>query len=805
MSKQTKLNYPILDEEGGSVYWSKGMPESACIVDSLSGVLLIPLQEEVFFPYLHVSTLITNNKIAEELKRLYQSKGWGLFLTQPENFPDSLDKVKPSDLNGFIGVLGRVANIEEIPMKGLMIEIDLSHQGVIKKLTRRKSLLYASVDVLMLELIMPSSDELQNGNKLEEIYSRLKKYLNQNDNEQLSKLLNQLPENSVRRLSFMIQNSPLHVDQRYSLLLETSLSQRRNFLISMLEEEIENLKIRSEIGNKAMSELGQRQREEFLRQQLQQIRNELGEGEDSEFEELKERALNKKWTTETEKKFEKEMRRLSRFNPNTPDYAVQYTYIDTFLSLPWLKFDSADFSLDKVEEILNRDHFGMEKVKERIIEQMAVMKLRKDTKSPIICLYGPPGVGKTSLGKSIAEATGRKYVRVALGGLHDEAEIRGHRKTYLGSMPGRIIHAIEQAGTSDPVMVLDEIDKIGNDYKGDPQQALLEVLDPEQNCKFRDNYLDHEYDLSKVLFIATANSLQGLSSPLLDRMELIEIPGYVINEKIEIAKRHLIPRDLTELGFEENEVSFSDEAIRNIINSYTRESGVRKLEKRICEVLRKLARQKASGKEFPTLVEADMLNEYLGKPDTFNNDGVDSENIGIVTGLAWTQVGGEILFIESSVAPGKEEKLVLTGNLGDVMKESAMIALQYIKANYEKIGIPESALKFGTLHIHVPEGAVPKDGPSAGVSLLTSIASTFSGRKVKSHLAMTGEITLRGKVLPVGGIREKILAAKRAGVKDIILCEKNQKDIQEINPEYLFGLNFHYVNSVDEVLDFALV
>ncbi len=551
--------------------------------------------------------------------------------------------------------------------------------------------------------------------------------------------------------------------------------------------------------------MGQRQREEFLRTQMQQIKNELGDSEEAELDELRQRAEYKEWNEETRERFEKELKKLQRFNPTSADYAIQYAYIDTYLDLPWEHCDNSDFTLDKVEEVLERDHYGLEKVKERIVEQMAVLKLRHDTKAPILCLYGPPGVGKTSLGKSVAEALGRKYVRVALGGLHDEAEIRGHRRTYLGSMPGRIINALEKCGTSDPVMVLDEIDKIGADYKGDPSQALLEVLDPEQNCKFHDNYIDQDYDLSKVLFIATANTLSTISSPLLDRMELIEIGGYIEAEKIEIAKRHLIPKSLVEHGFAEDEMTFSDDALMEIITEYTRESGVRRFEKKINEIMRKQARLKASGKEFPKTVDAELVKKYLGKAEAFNDVYENNDIPGIVTGLAWTQAGGEILFIESSVAPGKEGKLTLTGNLGDVMKESAMLALQYIKANHERLGIPEKALEFGTVHVHVPEGAVPKDGPSAGVTIVTSLASTFTGRKVRSHLAMTGEITLRGKVLPVGGIKEKILAAKRAGIKTVMLCEKNRRDIEEIKPEYIDGLDFHFVGSVEEVLDFALL
>lgn len=539
---------------------------------------------------------------------------------------------------------------------------------------------------------------------------------------------------------------------------------------------------------------------------MKAIREELGEENDqSDENELRARAKEKKWSKEAANHFEKELAKLWRFNPNSPEYAIQYSYIDTLLNLPWNSYTNDNFSLEKVEKILDRDHYGLEQVKERIIEQMAVIKLRNDLKAPIICLYGPPGVGKTSLGKSIADALGRKYARVSFGGLHDEAEIRGHRRTYIGAMPGRIISALSKCGSGNPVFVLDEIDKIGKDFKGDPSTALLEVLDPEQNSKFHDNYIDFDYDLSKILFIATANSLSEISRPLLDRMEIIEIGGYIPEEKIEIAKRHLVPKCLKEHGFSENELQFSKDSLNFIITRYTCESGVRQLEKKISKVLRKIARLKASEKEFPKKIDSKIVREYLGKEEV-NPDLYENNNFaGVVTGLAWTQVGGEILFIESSLTPGNGEKLTLTGNLGDVMKESATIALQYIKAHAKKIGINPEVFTKTNVHIHVPEGAIPKDGPSAGITMATSLASSFSGRKVRDKLAMTGEITLRGKVLPVGGIKEKILAAKRAGITDIILSSENEKDINEINSRYLKGLDFHYVNTVEEVLDYALL
>ena len=489
---------------------------------------------------------------------------------------------------------------------------------------------------------------------------------------------------------------------------------------------------------------------------------------------------------------------------STPEYGIQYTYLNTLLSLPWDRKKDSPIDLDHVEEILNRDHYGLDKIKDRILEQVAVMKLRGDMKAPILCLYGPPGVGKTSLGKSVAEALGREYARISLGGLHDEAEIRGHRRTYIGAMPGRIIAALEKTESNNPVIVLDEIDKISKDIKGDPSAALLEVLDPEQNSKFHDNYIDVDYNLSDVLFIATANTLDTISAPLLDRMELLEVTGYIVEEKIEIAKRHLLPKALSDLGFEADDVKVSDEGIRFITEKYTRESGVRQLDKAIRRLLRRLARLKATGKPLPEEIGQNEAKSILGKELHLGEIYEGNEYVGVVTGLAWTAAGGEILYIESSLSKGKGEKLTLTGNLGDVMKESATIALQFVRAHAEEFGIDEGKFTEYNVHIHVPEGAIPKDGPSAGITMVTSIVSAFTGRRVREKTAMTGEMTLRGKVLPVGGIKEKILAAKRAGITDIVLSEENRRDIEEIEPLYLNGLKFHYVRDISQVISFAL-
>ncbi len=611
-------------------------------------------------------------------------------------------------------------------------------------------------------------------------------------------------DNPIYLINFLATNIPFSPSEKQELLQERSIKKRAYKLYTILSREAQLLELKADIQSKTREDLSQQQREHFLQQQIRTIQDELG-GSDDEIAELESRAKKKKWSKGTAKAFAKELKKLERINPQSPDFNVQYSYLDTLLNLPWNLFTVDKFNLKTVENKLNHDHYGLDKVKDRIIEHLSVLKLRGDMKSPIICLYGPPGVGKTSLGKSIADALGRKYARVSLGGLHDEAEIRGHRRTYIGAMPGRIIEALRKCESSNPVFVLDEIDKIGKDFKGDPSSALLEVLDPEQNNHFHDNYIDMDYDLSKILFIATANSLQGLSQPLLDRMEIIEINGYIIEEKIEIAKKHLIPKQLEEHGFKPKEIDFNKTAISKIVESYTRESGVRELDKKIAKVLRRIARLKAGEEEYPKTITVSNLKEFLGAEEYTKDHYEGNEFAGVVTGLAWTAVGGEILFVESSLSRGKGEKLTLTGNLGDVMKESAVIAMQYLKSHSSLFNIDYELFDKYNVHIHVPEGAIPKDGPSAGVTMVTSLASSFTQRKVRNNLAMTGEITLRGKVLPVGGIKEKILAAKRAGITDIILCHENKKDIDEIKDIYLKGLTFHYVKTIKDVIDFALL
>ena len=613
-------------------------------------------------------------------------------------------------------------------------------------------------------------------------------------------------KNVLYVVNFSCSNIPSGSAEKQQLLLIGDLKERAYRLLFILNREYQLVELKASIQMKTHEDINQQQKEYFLQQQIKMIQEELGGNiNELEIKELREKASRKKWPAEVAQVFEKELRKLERLHPQSPDYSVQTQYVQNIVNLPWNEYSKDNFNLSHAQKVLDRDHYGLEKVKERIIEHLAVLKLKGDMKSPIICLYGPPGVGKTSLGRSIAEALRRKYVRVSLGGLHDEAEIRGHRRTYIGAMCGRIIQNIQKAGTSNPVFILDEIDKITNDFKGDPASALLEVLDPEQNNAFHDNYLDIDYDLSKVMFIATANNLNTISQPLLDRMELIEVSGYIMEEKVEIAAKHLVPKQMDVHGLKKGSVKFPKKTLQVIVEAYTRESGVRELDKKIAKIMRKLARKVASDEPIPTSIKPEDLYEYLGAVEYSRDKYQGNDYAGVVTGLAWTAVGGEILFVESSLSKGKGSKLTLTGNLGDVMKESAMLALEYIHAHAAQFNINEELFENWNVHVHVPEGAIPKDGPSAGITMVTSLVSAFTQRKVKKNLAMTGEITLRGKVLPVGGIKEKILAAKRAGIKELILCKENEKDINEIKPEYLKGLVFHYVSDIQQVVDLALL
>ncbi len=614
-------------------------------------------------------------------------------------------------------------------------------------------------------------------------------------------------EGTRQLINFISANLNFGLKDKQMLLDQDNLKVRAYKLMGLLNEELNMLELKLEIQSKTQNGIEKQQREYFLHQQIKTIQEELGDSDDAsqDYENFKQRASEKKWSEAVADVFNKELKKLKRLSPHSPEYGVQANYLDTLVNLPWGEFSKDSINLKKAQKILNRDHYGMDQVKDRILEHLAVLKLKNDMKSPIICLYGPPGVGKTSLGKSIAEALNRQYVRISLGGLHDESEIRGHRRTYIGAMPGRIIQSLQKAGTSNPVFILDEIDKVSKDFKGDPEAALLEVLDPEQNNTFHDNFLDVDYDLSKVMFIATANDVGAISKPLLDRMELIDISGYIQEEKVEIALQHLVPKEMKEVGLTADQVKIGKDTINYIIEHYTRESGVRELDKQITKVLRKTAKKVVMKEEYNAEVGIADLKDLLGNERFTREIYEGNEYAGVVTGLAWTSVGGEILFIETSLSKSKQGKLTMTGNLGNVMKESAMIAMEYLKAHAEKYGLDNEVFETNDVHMHVPEGATPKDGPSAGITILTSLASAFTHRKVRKNLAMTGEITLRGKVLPVGGIKEKILAAKRAGIKEIVMCKVNQKDVEEIKPVYLKGLSFHYVEDASEVLDYALL
>ncbi|MBR1547980.1 MAG: endopeptidase La [Prevotella sp.] len=661
----------------------------------------------------------------------------------------------------------------------------------------------------------PDKNDVEFGAAVEDLRNQTVEYIKMSDDipEEAAFAIKNVG-NNIMALNFICSNMPFTIKEKMKLLQLDGIKERLFHTLRIINREVSLQTLKLDIRNKTRDDIDEQQRNYFLQQQIKNLQAEMGNESTPEKKELLDKAKKKKWPEEVEKFFYKEVEKLDQVNQNSPDFNVQLTYLQTLVGLPWGEYTKDDLDLKRAQRILDRDHYGMEKVKERILEYIAVLSLRGDLKSPILCLYGPPGVGKTSLGKSIADALKRKYVRVSLGGLHDEAEIRGHRRTYIGAMPGRIIKNIQKAGSSNPVFILDEIDKVTqNTHNGDPASALLEVLDPEQNSAFHDNYLDVDYDLSKVMFIATANNLGTIPRPLLDRMEIIEVSGYITEEKYEIAKRHLIPKEKENTGLKDKRLTFNKAAIEKIIEQYTRESGVRQLEKQINKAFRKLAVKylesqetelDAEGTAFTTKITPTEIEDLLGKPPFYRDIYQGNAYAGVVTGLAWTSVGGEILFIETSLSKGKGAKLTLTGNLGDVMKESAVIALEYVKAHVDVLGIDYRIFDQWNIHIHVPEGATPKDGPSAGITIATSIASALTQRKVRKNTAMTGEITLRGKVLPVGGIKEKILAAKRAGITDIVMCQENEKDINEIPDMYLTGVTFHYVENVQDVWQFAL-
>lgn len=763
---------------------------------------VLALRNTIIFPGTSLPITVARTKSLKALKSLQGKKGIiGLVCQKNANTedPDLTDLYE-------IGVLGEIIRVIEIPNDpNVTVILQGKRRFILDEITKTEPYLKARYTLL-------DHRPTESGDKEYEVLLDSIRDLTVNMlrmyGDPPKELITKLNESAKSPLlvNYCCTNLPVSANEKQELLNIDNDKDQAYKLLMLLNRETQMLEMKMNIQMKTREELNQQQKEYFLQQQLRTIQDELGGNpQQADIDDLKEKFKTKKWDTKVSEVVEKELKKLERLNPQSPDYSIQVTYLQTVMELPWNEYTKDNFNLKNAQKVLDHDHFGLEKVKERIIEHLAVLKLKGDMKSPIICLYGPPGVGKTSLGKSIAEALNRKYVRVSFGGLHDESEIRGHRRTYIGAMPGRIIQSIQKAKSSNPVFVLDEIDKIGNDFRGDPASALLEVLDPEQNSAFHDNYLNIDYDLSKVLFIATANNVSNISQPLLDRMELIDISGYILEEKVEIAKRHLIPKQLENHGLNKDAIEIAKKTIEKIIDSYTRESGVRSLDKTLARIMRKVALKVATKAEYNATLDVKDLHEYLGAERFSKDEYQGNEYAGVVTGLAWTSVGGEILYIETSLSKGKGSKLTLTGNLGEVMKESAMLAMEYIRSHNQILGIHDDVIDNWNVHIHVPEGAIPKDGPSAGITMVTSLASAFTQRKVRANVAMTGEITLRGKVLPVGGIKEKILAAKRAGIKEIILCKENRKDVEEIKELYIKGLKFHYVSDISEVLDIALL
>ena len=762
---------------------------------------ILPLRNTIVFPGSGLPISVGRSKSLKLVRSLGKKHRYIGLVCQKDN---NVEEPEKEDLYS-IGVIAEVIRVIELDKNNLSIIVQAKKRFEWTEFTQTEP--YFAANYRILESKRAEKDDKEFSAILDSIRDAMNHMLNILGDPP-KELLQTINHESFTGMlvSYSATNLPIENREKQELLSISDEKEQAYRLLMILNRETQVLELKMNIQMKTREDLNQQQKEYFLQQQIKTIQEELGGNtQQIEIAEFRKKGKTKKWSQEVADIFEKEISKLERLHPQSPDYSVQFGYLQTIVELPWNEYTKDSFNLKNAQKILDRDHFGMEKVKERIIEHLAVLKLKGDLKSPILCLYGPPGVGKTSLGKSIAEALNRKYIRVSLGGLHDEAEIRGHRRTYIGAIPGRIIQNIQKAGSSNPVFVLDEIDKVGNDFRGDPASALLEVLDPEQNFAFHDNYLSIDYDLSKVMFIATANNLNTIPQPLLDRMELINVGGYISDEKIEIAYRHLVPKQLENHGIKKKAFSISKPALLKIIEDYTRESGVRELDKKIAKVTRKIARKIAGNEEYPKVLKPTDVTEYLGMEEYSKDRYQGNDYAGVVTGLAWTAVGGEILFVESSLSRGKGSKLTLTGNLGDVMKESAMLAMEYIHANADLLDIDPAIFENWNTHIHVPEGAMPKDGPSAGITMITSLASAYTQRKVRNNLAMTGEITLRGKVLPVGGIREKILAAKRAGITDIILCKENEKDILEIKPEYVAGLNFHYVEDVKQVLEFALL
>ena len=761
---------------------------------------ILPLRNTVLFPGVVIPITVGRDKSINLIKDTYKkTKIVGIVSQKDVN----IEEPKFKDLHT-IGTVAHIIKVLEMPDNNTTVIIQGEKRFKIKKLITDKPFFKAHIEKI--EDIIPKVKTKD----FEAIVSSLKDLslkiikLSMNIPPEASFAVKNI-ENAPFLINFICSNTDIKTEEKQKLLEISDLKERGILLLEYLTREIQMLELKTDIQKKVKTDLDKQQKEFLLHQQMKTIQSELGQDPlNREIENVKKKAKKKKWPKEVAETFKKEVEKLHRIHPVSGEYSVQLNYLQVLLDLPWLKYTKDNFNLEHAQKVLDEDHYGLEKVKDRILEHLAVLKIKGDLKSPLLCLYGPPGVGKTSLGKSIARALSRKYVRMSLGGLHDEAEIRGHRKTYIGAMPGRIIQNIKKAKSSNPVFVLDEIDKIGQDFRGDPAFALLEVLDPEQNNAFHDNYLELDYDLSKVMFITTANITNTINPALLDRMELINVSGYIVEEKVEIAKRHLIPKQLEAHGVKKRQVTFTDKVLENIIENYTRESGVREMEKKIAKIIRRIAKKIAFNIEYNKNLTNDDVKEILGPTEYFKDIYQGNDLAGVATGLAWTSVGGEILYIETSLSKGKGN-LTLTGNLGEVMKESAKIALEYFKAHTDSFNMPDGVFENWNVHIHVPEGAIPKDGPSAGIAMVTSLASAFTQRKIKKNIAMTGEITLRGKVLPVGGIKEKILAAKRANINEIILSKENRKNIEEINDIYLKGVKFHFVDEVIDVLKTALL
>ncbi|MCF0056618.1 endopeptidase La [Dyadobacter sp. CY356] len=765
---------------------------------------ILPIRQTVLFPGMVIPVTVVRQKAIRLVKKIYRNSDINMRIlgavTQAK--PNKEDPTA-DDLHK-IGTVAHILKMITLPDGNVTIIVQGRQRFEIKKILSEDPYLTAEVQAIEDSFVAPTKKESKA--LLQSLRDGAHKIMRLNPEiPQEARIALDNIESPVFLIHFLSSNINVEVVDKQRLLEERNGHKQATLLLQYMMREIEMLELKREIQSKASSDIDQQQRDYYLRQQIKVLHDELGiDSPERDMDDIRAKASLKKWSDTVRAHFDKELAKLQRINPMAPEYPVTLNYLETLVDLPWGEYTKDNFDLVRAQKVLDADHFGLEKVKERIIEYLAVLKLKGNLKAPILCLYGPPGVGKTSLGKSIAKALNREYIRMALGGVHDEAEIRGHRKTYIGAMPGKIVQNIKKAGSANPVFILDEIDKVSSDYRGDPASALLEVLDPEQNSSFTDNYLEVEYDLSRVLFVATANALDTIHPALRDRMEIIEMTGYTIEEKLQIAKRYLVPKQRKDHGLKATDVKFDDAALLRVIEGYTRESGVRNLEQKVGTLVRKIAKSVAMDQEYPKTIKIEHVEKFLGA-EVFDKDLYqDNDFAGVVTGLAWTSVGGEILFIETSLSRGKGS-LTLSGQLGDVMKESAITALSYLKAHSDKLDIDYRLFNHYDLHVHVPAGAVPKDGPSAGITMVTSMASIFTQRKIRPFLAMTGEITLRGKVLPVGGIKEKILAATRAGVKEIIMCSKNRKDVEEVPANYIKGLTFYYVDKVDEVLEIALL